>query len=58
MVYTYHEDIGVLDTQEFFYSVMVNGHGMYELHIGLSGMPTVEDRISILDRLTTIINVI
>ena len=58
MVFTYHEDIGVLDTQEIFDSVMANGHDMYELQAGLSGLPTVEDRIGILDRLKAVINVI
>ena len=58
MVYTYHENIGVLDTHDIFDLVMVNGHDMYELHIVLSGKPTVKDRISILDRLSTVINVI
>ena len=58
MVFTYHEDIGVLDTQEIFDSVIANGHDMYEFHAGLSGIPTVEDRISILDRLNSVINVI
>ena len=37
---------------------MVNRYDMYELHTGLSSKPTVEDRIIILDLLSTIINVI
>ena len=35
MVYTYREDIGLLDSQAIFDQVMVNGHDMYELHTGL-----------------------
>lgn len=58
LVYTYHENIGVLDTYDIFDLVMVNGYDMYELHILLFGKPVVRDRISILDRLSTVINVI
>ena len=58
MVYIYHEDIGLLDNQEAFDLVMMNGHDMHELHAGLLGIPTVEDHISIMDRLSNIINVI
>lgn len=57
-IYIYHEDIGVLNAQAIFDLVMVNGHNMCKLHTGLTGMPTVVDCISILDRLSTVINVI
>ena len=35
----------------------MNGHDVYELYTALSSKPTMEDLISILDRLSIVINV-
>ena len=58
LVYTYHEDTENVDAQTIFDLVIVNGSYMYELHTELSGKPMVEDRISILDQPSAVINMI
>jgi len=57
-VFTYQEDIGILDSQSTFGSFIGNAHDMYDLPTGVTGMPTVVDRSSILDKLANVSNVI
>ena len=41
--YTYQEDVGLLDNQLIFESVIHNGRDMYELVTGVTGKPTSID---------------
>ena len=56
--FTYQEDIGILDDQSIFESVIHNGRDMYELITGVTGKPTVIDRENIADRIARVEDII
>ena len=56
--YTYQEDLGLLDNKLIFESVIHDGRDMYELVTGVTGKPTVIDRVLIAARLALVEDII
>ena len=56
-MYTYQEDIIILDRQTTFDGVIGNAHDMYDLLAGVTSLSTVVDRSCILDKLAIVSNI-
>ena len=57
-VYTYHGNLGVLDSQEIFDNEIEDWSEMYDLDTGITGKPTVINKATISDKLKIVSNVI
>jgi len=57
-VYTYHGDLGILDSQRIFDTEVEDWSAIFELETGVTGKPTVINRIAVKNKLKTVSNVI